>query len=283
MLDELMNGDGSPQAILQALQTALTQEDSKDGTTPDANVVAFDPQLLMLAAGSAQLGKALNAQSQNASGGTIDVNAQRGSQSGLQSGLLDLALLSASAGQAGTTVTDSLLTASSDANGKSAQDAAQNSKPADAPMPAMAAAQTDRATDVRERPQIHAHVGTPAWTDELAGKLTVMIGRGVQSASLHLSPESLGPLEVRISVQNDQTSVWFGAAHAETRAALEHALPRLRELLAGQGLNLSDAGVSQQAPRDRSKSYAASGDGRSEEREIAISSVASRGMVDAYA
>jgi flagellar hook-length control protein FliK len=67
---------------------------------------------------------------------------------------------------------------------------------------------------------------------------------------LRLSPEHLGPLEVRIAVQNDQVSVWFGAAHADTRNALENALPRLRELFAAQGMSLTDAGVFREPPRD---------------------------------
>ena len=42
----------------------------------------------------------------------------------------------------------------------------------------------------------------------------------------------------------------FTAAHATTRAAIEDALPRLREMLAAQGLQLSQADVGDQAQRD---------------------------------
>jgi flagellar hook-length control protein FliK len=142
----------------------------------------------------------------------------------------------------------------------------------------------DRIAEMNDRPVIRAHVGSGTWTEELAGKLTVMVGRGMQSASLQLSPEHLGPLEIRISVQNEQASVWFGAAHAETRAALEQSLPRLRELLAGQGLNLSDAGVFRETPRERAKQYSTSqiagGDG---ERDVTIAAIGLRGILDAYA
>ena len=61
-----------------------------------------------------------------------------------------------------------------------------------------------------------------------------------RTTSLRLWPEHLGPLEVRITMNDDQASVWFGAAHADTRAAIENALPRLRELFASQGLSLTD-------------------------------------------
>jgi flagellar hook-length control protein FliK len=143
-----------------------------------------------------------------------------------------------------------------------------------------------RSDEPVERLQVRAHVGTPAWKDEVAARLTYMVERGVQSASLRLSPEHLGPLEIRISINNDQTTVWFGAAHAETRAALEQALPRLREMFASQGLNLSDAGVFRQSPQQQSKYYASSASdasSRGAEREIDIVAGVPRGVVDAYA
>lgn len=92
-------------------------------------------------------------------------------------------------------------------------------------------------------------VGTSAWTNELGTKVTWMASQGIQSASLQLSPEHLGPLQVSISVHNGQASVWFGAAQPDTRAALQQSLPQLRQLFASQGLNLADAGVSREPPR----------------------------------
>jgi len=96
--------------------------------------------------------------------------------------------------------------------------------------------------------QMHAPVGTNGWSDELGVRLTLMAHTGIGSASLRLTPESLGPLEVRIAVRDSTASVWFGAQHPDTRVALEQALPRLRELFAAQGLNLTDAGVSREPP-----------------------------------
>ncbi len=92
-------------------------------------------------------------------------------------------------------------------------------------------------------------VGTSAWTDELGAKVTWMAHQGIESASLQLSPEHLGPLQVSISVHDGRASVWFGAAQPDTRAALQQSLPHLRQLFAGQGLTLTDAGVSREPPR----------------------------------
>lgn len=92
-------------------------------------------------------------------------------------------------------------------------------------------------------------VGSAGWADEVGSRLVMMSLRGQHEGSLTLSPEHLGPLEVRISVSQDRADVWFGAQHADTRAALADALPRLRELFAASGLSLGQTGVSQDMPR----------------------------------
>ncbi len=86
--------------------------------------------------------------------------------------------------------------------------------------------------------------------------LTWMTQNGLQTGSLRVSPEHLGPVEVQISVQNGDASVWFGATHPDTRAALEQALPRLREMFAGQGMTLTDSGVSRESPRNQARPQA---------------------------
>jgi flagellar hook-length control protein FliK len=96
---------------------------------------------------------------------------------------------------------------------------------------------------------IREPVGSPRWADAIGSRLVLMSVRGQQEGSLTLTPEHLGPVEVQISVNKDTANVWFGAQHAETRAALADAMPRLRELLAASGLSLGQSGVSEQAPR----------------------------------
>jgi flagellar hook-length control protein FliK len=133
---------------------------------------------------------------------------------------------------------------------------------------------------------LHQPVGSSAWADELSTRMMLMSERGQHSASLRLNPEHLGPLEVRISVRDDQASVWFGSAHADTRAAIEQALPRLRELFASQGLSLADAGVHHDAPREQSRQPATTGGngvtGASETEITSVQIAARLGLVDEY-
>ena len=114
-----------------------------------------------------------------------------------------------------------------------------------------AAAQARANGDTPPPAALSSPVGTPAWHDELGNQLMMMAHQGLDSASLRLSPEHLGPLEVRISMQDGNTSVWFGATNADTRAALDQSLPRLREMFASQGMNLTDSGVFRDAPGDK--------------------------------
>lgn len=83
-----------------------------------------------------------------------------------------------------------------------------------------------------------------AWAQGLGERLLMMADRGLQSATLRLQPEHLGPMEIRIHVQDDGSAqVLFSAHHGQTRDALEAAIPRLRDLFAEQGLSLTQANV----------------------------------------
>jgi flagellar hook-length control protein FliK len=132
-------------------------------------------------------------------------------------------------------------------------------------------------------------VGSPRWAEELGSRLVLMTSRGQQEGSLTLSPEHLGPLEVRISVHQNTAQVWFGAQHADTRAALAEALPRLREMFAEAGMALGHAGVSQEAPRrqvpeviDAAAGDQMEGDSASAPLEVGAHSISSA-LLDLYA
>ncbi|HET8609513.1 MAG TPA: flagellar hook-length control protein FliK, partial [Burkholderiales bacterium] len=90
---------------------------------------------------------------------------------------------------------------------------------------------------------IAAPVGSQPWHDEVAHGLLHVITLHQQHAELHVNPPHMGPIDVHIHVAADQAAVTFTAAHADTRAALEQAMPRLRDMLSGQGIFLGQAAV----------------------------------------
>ena len=100
----------------------------------------------------------------------------------------------------------------------------------------------------------------PAWQTAVNERVVWMAGRGVQSAELRLSPAELGPLQVQLAVDERGVSVTINATHAATREALEGAIPRLREMLSEQGMNLNGATVSDQGVDGRAQHEAEEGE-----------------------
>jgi len=85
------------------------------------------------------------------------------------------------------------------------------------------------------------------WDQALGERIQWMVNRKIQGAQIRLNPAQLGPMEVRIQVQNDQASIQFSSAHSMVREALEAALPRLRDMFNASGVELVDVDVSGQS------------------------------------
>jgi len=138
-------------------------------------------------------------------------------------------------------------------------------------------------------------VGTRGWDTAIADRLMWMLQGDQQMARLKLNPPNLGPLEVRLSVHQDQASVSFLAPHAAVREALEAALPRLREMFDQQSLQLVRADVADPGAQrgDRAEDSGPRGSRRLDRwggdsdapEEVAATSpaVIGRGLVDVFA
>ena len=85
------------------------------------------------------------------------------------------------------------------------------------------------------------------WGRALGHQLNWMVNNQLQQAEIRVNPPDLGPIELRVSLQHNQTSVTFFCHESAVREALESALPRLREMLDGQGISLNQAQVSDQS------------------------------------
>ncbi len=144
---------------------------------------------------------------------------------------------------------------------------------------------------------VQVPVGQAEWGNALGDRIQWMVSRNVQQAEIKLTPPDLGPLEIRISVQNDQTHVNFIAGHSATREALEAAIPRLRELFGEINLNLANVDVNQRqadgtAYQQQGSSGGTAGSGEAftepghesfEETGPHRISLLSRGLLDTYA
>jgi flagellar hook-length control protein FliK len=139
-------------------------------------------------------------------------------------------------------------------------------------------------------------VGGKGWGGAIADRVMWMVQGEQQFAKLRLNPPNLGPLEVRVMVHQDQTSVSFLAHQAAVREALEAALPRLREMFEQQSMQLvradvSDPGAQQQdAPGDTPQqplSGSAGPDGEPEQggsaHAMSLATGTADGLIDLFA
>ncbi|HEY0489152.1 MAG TPA: flagellar hook-length control protein FliK [Telluria sp.] len=99
--------------------------------------------------------------------------------------------------------------------------------------------------------RIAARVGTPGWDNQVGQKIIWMVAGQEQSATLTLNPPEMGPMQVVLSVTNDQATVTFSANQLEVRQALENAMPKLREMMSESGIALGNATVDAGTPDQR--------------------------------
>lgn len=85
------------------------------------------------------------------------------------------------------------------------------------------------------------------WGEAVVDRVMLLSSQNLKSAEIQLDPAELGRLEVRISVNQEQTQVTFASANAGVREALEGQMHRLREMFTQQGMNLLDVNVSDQS------------------------------------
>lgn len=92
---------------------------------------------------------------------------------------------------------------------------------------------------------VNAEIGQPEWQAELGNKILWLHNQSLPSAEIQLNPEHLGPISIKIDVNQDQASVAFSAQQASVREALEASIPKLKELFTNQQLNLSQVNISE--------------------------------------
>ena len=82
-------------------------------------------------------------------------------------------------------------------------------------------------------------VGSTLFGDELAQKMSLLFGRGVQTAQLILNPAELGPIEIKLHLHKDQLRFRYKALSRWFGELVEASSHRLRDMLAEQGVELS--------------------------------------------
>jgi flagellar hook-length control protein FliK len=148
-----------------------------------------------------------------------------------------------------------------------------------------------------EAPQIPVRtpVMQPGWADEVGSRMLLMTGKDLAKAELILTPPHLGRVEVSLSINGEKATAHFVTATPDAREALEQSLPRLREVMAQAGIDLSQVNISannagQQGAQEQHKTHRGhsggnQGDGAQDDPNAASAMRvrASNSLVDTFA
>ena len=98
------------------------------------------------------------------------------------------------------------------------------------------------------------------WSNDFSQKVVWLATSHKQAAELTLTPPQMGSIEISLKIDNSTSSATatFVSTNADVRDTIEAALPRLREMLAGVGIDLGQANVSAESFRQQASSQ---GDG----------------------
>ncbi|MGC0835130.1 flagellar hook-length control protein FliK [Pantoea agglomerans] len=93
-------------------------------------------------------------------------------------------------------------------------------------------------------PMLNSQLGSDEWQQALSQQIVMFSRNGQQNAELRLHPEDLGAIQISLKLDNDQAQINLVSSHSHVRAALEAAIPQLRNALAESGINLGESQVS---------------------------------------
>ncbi|MEF1288856.1 flagellar hook-length control protein FliK [Vibrio sp. M260118] len=97
--------------------------------------------------------------------------------------------------------------------------------------------------------------------EQLAERVQMMMSKNLKNIDIRLDPPELGRMQIRMNMNGDAATVHFTVANQQARDVIEQSMPRLREMLAQQGLQLGDSSVQQQASGQQQRRYAEGGQG----------------------
>jgi len=102
------------------------------------------------------------------------------------------------------------------------------------------------ANNILTSPLPSMNIDRPGWEQSFVNNVSWMNNENVQTANIRISPADLGPIEIKMTLKQDQMTLNINAHHALTRETLENSMPRLKEVLADNGFNSVNVDVSGQ-------------------------------------
>jgi len=89
----------------------------------------------------------------------------------------------------------------------------------------------------------------PSWSDAFGQRIALLAQQGTQTATLQMNPSDLGPIQVRISLNEQSAKVEFNTLQQTTSDLITAAMPRLAAAMEQQGMRLDDSRVNLMSQR----------------------------------
>jgi flagellar hook-length control protein FliK len=110
--------------------------------------------------------------------------------------------------------------------------------------------------------------GQQAWGDAITERITMNAAKDIKQVTIHLDPPELGSLELKLQIKDDQqTHVQVQVQNPQVKEALESSAHRLREMLANQGLELSEFDVQTDSGRGEQSAFGANEQGQGQSQD----------------
>ncbi|PSV58083.1 flagellar hook-length control protein FliK [Photobacterium sp. GB-3] len=81
--------------------------------------------------------------------------------------------------------------------------------------------------------------------EQVSERINMMMAKNLKQIDIRLDPPELGKIQIKLALNQDQASVQFTVNNSQTRDMVEQAMPRLREMMQQQGLQLAQGSVQQ--------------------------------------
>lgn len=111
-----------------------------------------------------------------------------------------------------------------------------------ASTPPMLKSELPPMTNVLQSPLVLTHEQAG---EDVHERINMMMAKNLKYVDIRLDPPELGKLQIKLSINQDQASVQFTVNNHQARDIVEQAMPRLREMLQQQGLQLAQSSVQQ--------------------------------------
>ncbi|MFG6244631.1 flagellar hook-length control protein FliK [Vibrio diabolicus] len=117
--------------------------------------------------------------------------------------------------------------------------------------------------DAAQQAQLPLQLTKELANEQVAEKVQMMMSKNLKNLDIRLDPPELGRMQIRMTMNNDVANVHFTVNNPQARDIIEQTLPRLREMLAQQGMQLADSSVQQQNSGQQQGRYTAEQHGQS--------------------